>query len=466
MLDVSIHGRFRERRARVHAAAQAIAEATRAGEPAAETGRFVSDPHDEDLATLVAEAAEAPLSERTPVLGLLLDGLDADSPQLRVACVHALRGADGPLAWAAIARCLNDPATEVRARAVESLAESANTSDAWRFVHAVFHARVDVRRHAVSRIPADIRGQILIHLLADPDLRPALATELDAAYESGKGVRLVLHAVEHGYLTPREARAAVLRMPWATSPGLMFDDLPALPTLPALSVRHEALAKEVAAQAFGEDALDKVLALVWIDLTGEVERGKLFELLRQACARGALSQNQGARLAWSILRVARQYGGMTPAKLALAARAAPAALMDHLLEVDIRKMAARRLHGFVGTSTCPRPFETLHAQPEATPWWAHPLLQARKGDHLDLAVVAGIAWCAKTNPLEVVRAAFTEDEVLRAARLDPDGAMALLLFQANGATRAFYDRLVAAVTSPAEASTAERIADLFARVPV
>ena len=140
------------------------------------------------------------LGRRAPYFGRLRALLDGP---LRAAALRALTGATGVGGVRAIVRGLDDP--EVRDVALEAL--RATASDApYRYVHAIFHPTVEVRRAALTNLPP--RASVLaIYLRADP---ACADLTLEAPWpQQALPIAFDLYAAKQ--LEPRELLDVVLR---------------------------------------------------------------------------------------------------------------------------------------------------------------------------------------------------------------------------------------------------------------
>src|SRR5690606_12621935 len=93
--------------------------------------------------------ASLPLGRRVAYVGSPVPLTGHDQPAIRAAALRALAGARGVDAVRAIVARLDDDAAEVRDAAVFALREVARDAP-YRYVHALYHPRADVRRAALD----------------------------------------------------------------------------------------------------------------------------------------------------------------------------------------------------------------------------------------------------------------------------------------------------------------------------
>lgn len=106
------------------------------------------------------------LARRAAHLGLIAPLAQAPEPALRAAALSALSGVRGVAGVRALVAALADPDEGVWRAALASLRETAREAPG-RYVHALFHSRVEVRRAALADVPRaaiDLAG----YLRADP----------------------------------------------------------------------------------------------------------------------------------------------------------------------------------------------------------------------------------------------------------------------------------------------------------
>lgn len=116
----------------------------------------------------VVAIARLPLARRGPYLGALVELAGTSDPKMRIAVMRALAGVRGVPGLRAVVGGLDDRDEEVRLAAVHALRECAVAAP-FRYTHALFHPRPDVRlaalRHPEIPQHADSLG---VYLRADP----------------------------------------------------------------------------------------------------------------------------------------------------------------------------------------------------------------------------------------------------------------------------------------------------------
>ncbi len=117
----------------------------------------------------VHAVASLPLARRVAYLGYVLPLAGDEDPAMRAAALRGLAGARGIEAVRAIVAHLDDPEAGVRAAALEALRAVASNAP-YRYVHALFHPRLDVRRASLDGdLPARI-AELAIYLRGDPEV--------------------------------------------------------------------------------------------------------------------------------------------------------------------------------------------------------------------------------------------------------------------------------------------------------
>ncbi len=124
-----------------------------------------------DLAALIS----LPLVRIAPQIGAVMQLVSHEAPVVRAVALAALGGVRGVAGVRALVAGLDDPEEDVWRAALAGLRRTAADA-AGRYVHALFHSRVEVRRAALADVP---RGAIdaAAYLRADPacaDLASAL----------------------------------------------------------------------------------------------------------------------------------------------------------------------------------------------------------------------------------------------------------------------------------------------------
>ncbi len=114
----------------------------------------------------LAALANTPLDGRGVFLARIVTLAEHEDPELRKAALACLAGARGVRAVRAIAARLDDDDEGVRMAAVDALRATTREGTA-RYVHALFHPRVDVRRSALHDVPTQV-AEMASYLRADP----------------------------------------------------------------------------------------------------------------------------------------------------------------------------------------------------------------------------------------------------------------------------------------------------------
>ncbi|MCU0671635.1 MAG: HEAT repeat domain-containing protein [Myxococcota bacterium] len=149
-----------------------------------------------DLDELAALAALPP-ARRVGFVAVLAPLLDDPDPTWRAAAVRALTGMRGHTIEEAIVARLDDPHVDVRRAAAKAL---RHTPGVMRLVHALLHARADVRRAALDDVPPHL-GFVAFTLRADPTCVDAVPLGLRAP-----SLSFVHTYVTRGVLPIEEAR--------------------------------------------------------------------------------------------------------------------------------------------------------------------------------------------------------------------------------------------------------------------
>lgn len=154
--------------------------------------------------------ATLPLGRRVAFIGLVVPLTSHDDPALRAAALRALARARGTQAVRAIVARLGDDVAEVRAAALHALREVARDAP-YRFVHALYHPRVDVRRAALaSELPVRV-AELAIYLRADREVADLVH---EARWPEGS-FPLALELYADGHLPARELIERFARTPGA-----------------------------------------------------------------------------------------------------------------------------------------------------------------------------------------------------------------------------------------------------------
>lgn len=384
------------------------------------------------LAQGLDELARQPLAARWPFFGLLPPCFAHADARVRAAAVRVLRQADGLPALHAIVGALDDDDASVRAAAVSSLAASTQAHP-WRFAHAVFHGRPDVRRAALAAdVPAESRG-MLFYLVADPELGDSVRQLVRRKHEPldppETATSVVIELGRSGLLSPDDVRATLTRQAawvawWARS---------APPREPARinAVFHESALKSVPPsldRELGHDAVDDLVEIFhglpdadaypfWRALSGTMH-----------VADALLAR----RLFVSLLRAAHRRGdaslGVPLSALTLVALHQPFVLGFRWIPLELRRAAAYALPsvaGRYGKRDAAIALPTLYAEP------------FRDGEgNPDLRAIVALLETTK-QPWKALVGALSPAVVLAALERSPEDAAWLLALPDDGtSTRA------------------------------
>ncbi len=121
------------------------------------------------IAAALAETVAWPANVRAPFLRFVAELSSSDEAGLRVGALALLSGCRGVVGLRVVVKALDDPDAHVRRAAVAALAATATVAS-HRYVHALFHRNVDVRRTAVELAPPEA-VPLTGWLRADPELR-------------------------------------------------------------------------------------------------------------------------------------------------------------------------------------------------------------------------------------------------------------------------------------------------------
>jgi hypothetical protein len=114
--------------------------------------------------------ARLTFARRGPYMPAVLPLADAGDPALRAAALDVLAGCRGVPALRAIVARLADDDAAVRTAAIAALRATARDAP-YRYVHALFHPREDVRRASLEGELSLSLGKLAIYLRADPACR-------------------------------------------------------------------------------------------------------------------------------------------------------------------------------------------------------------------------------------------------------------------------------------------------------
>ena len=340
---------------------------------------------------LLGELALVPMKQRFPFFGRLEGALRHEDVRVRAAALRVLSGAEGPLAYPAIVRALDDRSADVRLAAVEALRVSATTHPG-RWVHALYHHDPDVRRAAVSgRAPLGAQAWSF-YLLADSAcaevVRPRVVLP-NAAIPS------LLDFARRGIVGDDETRRWISEMSWKD-----FSAWLAGAHARSVTEVSDVLASR-AAMAHGSDALDDLFALFFTD-TDAAGRKKTFHKLADVLRANAVLR---PRVVASLLVTARREG-FVPEAAELCTIFHPAFLSYGWVPREARYASLGAL------------YRTDAATPRITDAAVRPLLDLdlARGTHgeLDLWAVGAMLRYLHRAPYETLLGWFTEKEIVGA----------------------------------------------------
>jgi hypothetical protein len=149
----------------------------------------------------LAAVARWSLQRRGPYLGAIVPLAAHADPALREAALLALAGVRGVPGLRAIVAGLDDDIESVRAAAMRALRETARAAP-YRYAHAMFHPRVEVRREALAHpdLPT-AAAELGVYLRADPACAEA-ARDAPWPTTGSLAIALELHAM--GCVSPTE----------------------------------------------------------------------------------------------------------------------------------------------------------------------------------------------------------------------------------------------------------------------
>ena len=225
----------------------------------------------ERVVPLLEELADAPIRARIAFFGALDRALEHDDVRVRRAAVSTLAGADGPLAWHALVRALDDRSIAVRTAAVAALRVSSETQPS-RWAHALFHRDPDVRRAALEGPAPQGARAWSFYLLADTAC--AELVRRDVEVPSG-ALPAVIDFARRGIVEDDEARAWIAGMPWQETASWLENAHRRSPE------QVQAIVASQGVTAAGDDALDDLFALVWRASDLAVRR-RIFEKIGDA----------------------------------------------------------------------------------------------------------------------------------------------------------------------------------------
>ena len=358
--------------------------------------------------------ARWPLSSRVPWFGVIQPALVHPDGRVRQGALSALIGAGGMLALRAFVRGLDDNDAGVREAAARAMLAVAQC-ESMRLAHVVFHARGDVRAHAVKPLDDGALHPLAFFLLGDESLRAEVVERL--AHHPMNLPKHVYPALmtftERGDL-PRELTVRLLQsLGWSVMVAAATGERERSRASVAMLVddAHEVPTEAMIANAIADgDGLDRLLSV----LAGVPDAASALWSFR------ALVRNRPApvrRRAVAAARVVAEATAWTPALSGLAAALEPAFLMNRGVLLAVRKRAAAAL---CGVGNLPTVDDVL----------IRDLMGALvAGDSLELDVAAGVVHLA--GNYEALVDAVSLEELLAAMSASPEQGAQILLVPAS-----------------------------------
>lgn len=360
-----------------------------------------SDPDPHELTGLLHELATKELKERLPYLGQLESAQEHPDACLRAATCAALAGVTGRRALKALVLALDDDDDGVRAAALSALLVSAQT-DPQRWIHALLHPRVEIRREALKMAPRGLDGHWRLAMAADPECQDlALDAFRNQPCASPLSLRLIVEQQQQGSLTRAEAADLVLAIDWRLEAGRLAELWQNYRTPDRPVLREGCAQRWISGQDHWTDAIDSIFKLFLTDsgTTWDGERadrffGGLLRSLRWSRDRGE-DPSLAFRLATRALALIWRPTAHHPAPLALIAVVDPVLLAVDDIPLGLRQEALRRLGA------------TLVSGPHEKPMLAHSKkeLFLGPGSTLDLEVLLGLAALLESGAYAWIRRA-------------------------------------------------------------
>ncbi len=294
----------------------------------------VDDEEDlEGLATSIHALAELSATDRAPFLGFAGMLLEHPSGAIRAAGVALLGGARGQGGIERIVAALDDDDHDVRVHAVRALRKTARVAP-YRWTHAVFHPREDVRRLALETEAPSKMEVLGVYLRADPALRE-LARRLPWPANS---TGLVFDMYLRGHVDSIDAGDALADAAVADLRNLFVHSVRRTAEFVGTSLAAFADGKPLEDE--GRDVLDLWCRIYW---ACDETRPALLKRLADAVLGKGMSLR--SRAAFSLL-LHGQLEEHLPETLQLAAACHPPMLRSERLSLDQRRIAALglRLH--------------------------------------------------------------------------------------------------------------------------
>jgi len=279
------------------------------------------DRPEDEIVGWLEQLAELPLSDRWPWFARVLPWVSR-SPRLRVAALTALDGAVGLEARRAVVAALDDDDDAVRARAVRNMT-AIGRADGHAWAHALYHARGDVRRAALSGLgEVDLPQWAMLPLLADEAAAPEMERRL---LEGGLGpgsVQYLLRLIASDEIGRTIGLRCLASLNWRhqleavlkATPGVRRVDEPA----------ERPWGERVEAWRAEPDDLDRLVGLVVAGARdGDAHAAEVLDRWRHQAAAGGSVTGDERRLAVSLLV---QPPPLPPKALAMVLLAFPEAI--------------------------------------------------------------------------------------------------------------------------------------------
>lgn len=375
----------------------------------------------EGLAASVRALAELTTAERAPFLGFIDLLLKHPRHQVRIAAAALLGGSRGQGGFQRIVGLLDDEDTDVRAEAVRALRRSSGATP-WRWVHAIFHPREDVRRLALETEAPSKMETLGAYLRADPNLR-------ELAKRSPWPVTptaLVFDMFLRGHVDAIEAGDALANAPASDLRKILTHGVRRTPDLVGTSLGAFGTGKPLPDQ--GRDILDLWCQVYW---ACDDTRPALLQRLTDAIlGKGVMLRT---RTAFSVL-MHGQAEGQLPELLQLAVACHPPVLRSECLTLDERRIAALGLRLY------------RNRLPRINGSFVESLLESPivgEGSGFDLALAALFASFVPGREIVTLLRFIELDDLVRAAVSTPDAWSTLgeVLTTSHGGPTWLLDRM-------------------------
>jgi hypothetical protein len=334
--------------------------------------------------------ARWPIARRGPHLGYLTSLVAHTDPELRAAALAALAGVRGVPGLRAIVAGLDDDDAVVRRAAVAALRDTAREAP-YRYTHALFHERPDVRLDALTQpLLTSTAAELGVYLRADP----ACSEAARAAPWPANSLAIALELHANGWVTPNE----LVTLLWKHS----ADDVRTFLTREwqrAASTVDAYLATARLAVPAGGDHLDTIIAAIVAaaDDNLGVLLDRFVQMIGPTKARALARRSVVAILAW-LVRFPVAAPATRISLLAVACAFDPSVIAIDELGTE---MAAAAAHGLV------------RYQWPTKPSIEQTLLLLAHGKR-DLALAAAIAGLLPGKRLTTLEETFGEGELIAA----------------------------------------------------